>query len=109
MFKNSKFAPTTEINEMLLKIESKKKNFGKKYDINVLRKNIVENYSKILVDARKVFAVESTTVKPDLKLTLRECEAGKSTAVSKRNLVLPANNIFDFGNQLIGIEFDANV
>ncbi len=105
MFKNSKFAPTTEINEMLLKIEGKKKNFGKKYDINVLRKNIVENYSKILVDARKVFAVES--VKPDLKLTLRECEAGKSTRVSQRNLVLPANKIFDFGNQLIGVEYDA--
>ncbi len=106
MFKNSKFAPTAGINEMLLEIEGKKKNFGKKYDINVLRKNIMENYSKILVDARKVFAVES--VKPDLKLTLRECEAGKSTRASQRNLVLPANNIFDFGNQLIGIEWDSN-
>ncbi len=108
MFKSSKFAPTAEINEMLLKIESKKKNFGKKYDINVLRKNIVENYSKILVDARKVFAVESETVKPDLKLTLRECEAGKSTRASQRNLVLPANNIFDYDNQLIGVELDGN-
>jgi hypothetical protein len=91
---------------VLLEIEGKKKNFGKKYDINVLKKNIVENYSKILVDARKVFAVES--VKPDLKLTLRQCEAGKSTRVSQRNLVLPTNNIFDFGNQLIGVEWNTN-
>ena len=69
MFKNSKFAPTPEINEMLAKIESKKKNFGKKYDINSLRNNIVENYSKILAGARKQFAAEA--VKPDLKLKVR--------------------------------------
>ena len=61
------------------------------------------SYKKILAEARKKF--EQGTPRADLKLKIRECEAGKSTRVSQRNLVLPANNVFDYNNYLVGVEY----
>ena len=70
-----------------------------------MKKEIVDNYKKILAEARKKF--EQGTPRADLKLTIRECEAGKSTRVGQRNLVLPANNVFDYNNYLVGVEESA--
>ncbi len=102
MFKNSKFAPTEILSQGLKEIEEKKKNIGKTCDIKLLQKEIVESYKKILVEARKKFEV----TQPELKLVTRELHAGKSTRAGARNLVIPANSIFDFSNQLVGVESD---
>ena len=53
MFKNSKFAPTEILNQGLKEIEAKRKNIAKTCDIKALRREIVDSYMKILVDARK--------------------------------------------------------
>ena len=105
MFKDSKFAPTAGISGMLQEIEVKKKNAGKKYDEKAMKKEIVDGYKKILAEARKKFALGSPPA--ELKLKIREWEAGKSTRVSQRNLVLPLNNVFDYNNYLVGVEYDA--
>ena len=42
-----------------------------------------------------------------MKLTIRELQAGESTRASQRNLVLPVNSIFDYNNQLVGVEHSA--
>ncbi len=65
----------------------------------------MDSYNKILAEARKKF--EQGTPRADLKLTIRECEAGKSTKASQRNLVLPTNNVFDYNNYLVGVEYSA--
>ena len=66
----------------------------------------MDSYKKILAEARKKF--EKGTLRADLKLTIRECEAGKSTRVGQRNLVLPTNNVFDYNNYLVGVEWSAS-
>ncbi len=58
----------------------------------------MESYKKILAEARKKF--EQGTPRADLKLTIRECDAGKSNRASQRNLVLPTN-------YLVGVEYSA--
>ncbi len=63
----------------------------------------MDSYKKILAEARKKF--EQGTPRADLKLTIRECAAGKSTRASQRNLVLPTNNVFDYNNYLVGVEW----
>ena len=55
MFKNSRFAPTADLNEILKKTEGKQKSVGKTYDAKALRKEIVDSYKKILAEARKKF------------------------------------------------------
>ena len=67
----------------------------------------MDSYKKILAEARKKF--EQGTPRADLKLTIRECEAGKSTRGSQRNLVLPTNNVFDYNNYLVGVEYSDSV
>ena len=87
---------------MLQKLEDKKKNAGKKYDEKALTKEIVDGYKKILAEARKKFA--QGTPQAELKLKVREWEAGKSNRVGQRNLALPANNVYDYNNYLVGVE-----
>jgi len=106
MFKNSKFAPTEIINQGLKEIEARRKNIAKTCDIKALRKEIVESYKKILVEARK--KLEVATVQPELKLTIRELQAGKSTLYAQKNNLLPANSIFDYNNQLVGVEYSSS-
>ena len=67
----------------------------------------MDSYKKILAEARKKF--EKGTPRADLKLTIRECEAGKSNRASQRNLVLPTNNVFDYNNYLVAVNEIPNV
>ena len=66
----------------------------------------MDSYKKILAEARKKFL--QVPLRADLKLTIRECEAGKSTRPSQRNLVLPTNSVFDYNNYLVGVEWNGN-
>ena len=70
-----------------------------------MKKEILDCYRKILAEARKKF---QHTPHAELKLKIREWEAGKSTRASQRNLVLPLNNVFDYNNYLAGVEYSDN-
>ena len=63
------------------------------------------NFKKIIQEARSKFKV---IPKDLLKLVTREVEAGKSINPKGNHLVLPANGVYDYENQLVGVEWDGS-